>query len=393
MVDFNHPEHGWNWLHGSLNPTCTATGRWSSRAPNLQNISKGESVYKSRNSKWEVAPRDAIMAPEGWHIVTADYSQIELRVAAGESGCKSWTDAFRNGDDVHSASGAAVHGVPIEQVTKKQRADGKTFNFALLFGQEVKSTAVILGVPVAEAQRMQKNYWDGLPEVKAWIDRTQALARHQEYIETKFGRRRALRGINSEDVWIQRENLRESVNTVVQGTAADILKIGLRRQEETAKRYGAKLFLVVHDQYVWLVPDEVNPREFCEAMDKVINFEIEGYPEMVSDYSIGKRFNSLVDFETASAVPETWAEVFVGFHESDGVVIDEVLHIEIPSLNMKQLTEISGLLDANRGSRKVVLAIEALGVERELDYLTSLTTENELEIRAALGNAAKVRML
>lgn len=393
MMDFGLHDHGWLWLHGSLNPTGAATGRWSSREPNLQNIKKGVSTYESLTTTWEVAARDAICSPPGWYIVTADYSQVELRVAAGESQCRAWLEAFRNGDDIHSASGSAIYKVPIGDVTSKQRADGKTYNFALLFGQEVKSTAEALGVSVAEAQRMQNAFWEGLPEVKSWIDRVHATVRVQKYIETKFGRRRWLRGVDSDNKWIALENYRESVNTIVQGTAADILKIGLTRQEIVAERHGAKLFLVVHDQYVWLVPEGTRPDVFCQDMDEVINFAIPGYPEILSDYGIGKRFDSLVSFDHATDVPQTWDEVFQQSESSTASETEESLHIEVPNVTVEELAALTELVTQNEGSREIILAVTERGIEKPMLIRTSLGIEDELKIRAAVGAAARVTLV
>lgn len=395
MKEYSTEENGWYWLHGSLNPTGTATGRWSGQDPNLQNIPKGESVYESRSSEWRVAARNAICAPPGYYIVTADYSQVELRVAAGESQCRSWLDAFANGDDVHSASGAAIYKIPIDQVTVKQRADGKTFNFALLFGQEVKATAEKLGVSVAEAQRMQDAYWSGLPEVKSWTERVRNGVRSRKYVETHFGRRRWLRGVDSDNKWIVLQNLRESVNTVVQGTAADIMKIGLVRQRAASQALGAKLFLVVHDQYVWLVPESVRPDEFCQTIDPLINFPIEGYPEITSDYGIGKRFDeysSLVTFDAAVDVPSSWEEVFAQAEVRAKPKDAEILLIEVEDLDVQQLTDLMGLFDAHGGDNEIVLSVRSRGMERKLSVTTSLTAANELEIRAAAGSTARVQM-
>ena len=391
LRDYALSERGWLWIHGSLNPTGAATGRWSSSGPNLQNIPKTATVYESRRSRWEVMVRDAIKAPPGHYIVTADYSQIELRVAAGESQCRAWIDAFANGDDVHAASGAAIHGVPISEVTKAQRADGKTFNFALLFGQEVKSTAQQLGRSVAEAKRMQDAFWSGLPEVKSWIDRVHAFVRQHHYVETKFGRRRWLRGITSDNKWIYLQNLRESVNTIVQGTAADVLKIGMTRAEDEWKRLGARLFLVVHDQYVWLVPEETAPGEFCRTMDQVINFEIPGYPAMVSDYGIGERFGTLREFESAAAVPDTWEEVFAGGRRSSAE--EKVLYVEVADIDIEGLTQLTKLITTNPGNREVVLRVTNRGLERTLAERTNLGLDAEMAIRAAIGAAARVSLV
>ncbi len=293
------PRPGW-WLHAGLRPTGTATGRWSSGDPvNLQNIPKKGKPYVAGQHTWEFQPRNAITAPEGFYIVSADYSQIELRVATGESGCAAWHKAFRERLDIHRVTAAAAYGIPFESVTNRQRDDGKTLNFTMLYGAEADTIADRIegGGDKEEAERLRQAFWAGLPEVRAWADSVEAGCRKRHYVETHFGRRRWLRDVADHKAWVRRKALREAVNTVVQGTAADILKIGMRRQRPVEKRLGTPLMLVVHDQYVWLVPVSMSPREFCLTMDPVINFQISGYPEIISDYGIGQRLGSLTYYD------------------------------------------------------------------------------------------------
>ena len=388
LIDYGVERDGWWWVHGSLNPTGAATGRWSSTNPNLQNISKTKSVYEGDRSRWEIMLRDAFMAPPEHYIVTADYSQIELRVAAGESGSRAWNEAFREGIDVHVATAAAAFRIPVEEVTPKQRQQGKTLNFSILFGAGEDNIAGQLGIPSEAAGRLLAAFWSGLPEVESWRNDVQAHARTYGYVSTKFGRRRYFPGIDSGNRWAYLSAMRESLNTVVQGTAADILKIGLVRAEDTWKRFGAGIWLTVHDQYVWLVHESVNPREFCVAIDERISFPISGYPEIVSDFSIGRRFGSLVDFDSAEAVPESWDEVFQredDFTDSETGEKVKQLRIEVPKLGDPD--KFLELIKANPGSRSVRIVSAVPEIDMVLERQTSLSHEDALQIQAVLPGA------
>jgi len=372
------PRDGWHWVHAGLNPTGTVTGRWSSSNPNLTNMPKGEMVFEAGGVEWKVRMRDGVCAPPGFAIVTADYSQVELRIAAGESGCSRWLAAFTSGDDVHAASAAAIYGLAIGDVTSSQRQVGKGFNFALLYGQESKSTASMLGISVEEAQAMQARFWSGLPEVKEWVDRVHAQANAQGYVETKFGRRRYLE-VRHENRFVRLKAMRESVNTIVQGTAGDILKFGLVRQRPVAARFGARIFLVVHDQYVWLVPEEVSPLEFATAMAPALNVEVAGYPEIVSDFALGQRFGSVVGYSMAD-MPETFFEASSRAAERDV----PTLVLEAGAMTQRQAEALRALFAP--GSARAILR----SGEQEF-VLEGVVLPEELAIRAAAPSVRIVR--
>jgi len=378
----------WWFVHGGLNPTRAATGRWGSSSPNLQNISKDVSVYEGDHFRWEIRLRDAFMAPPGYYLITADYSQVELRVAAGESGCKTWVDAFTNGTDVHVATAAAAFGVAPAVVSAKMRQQGKTLNFSMLFGAGESNVAEQMGITVESARQLINAFWAGLPEVTTWKNEVEGFAKEYGYAVTHFGRRRYLAGVHAvgpRSKWHFREAMREALNTVVQGTAADILKIGLLRAEDTWKGLNAKLWLVVHDQYVWSVPEEVSPREFCAAVDPKISFEIAGYPEIVSDYSIGKRFGSLISFDSISDIPETWEGSFQDAKFTTGESGEAVLRIEVA--RMFDPADLLSLLKANPGSRQVRVVSEVPEIAMILERTTSLTADDSLVIMATMDGA------
>lgn len=385
LIEYGVPDNDWWFVHGGLNPTRAATGRWGSSNPNLQNISKEASVYEGDRSRWEIKLRDAFMAPPGHYLITADYSQVELRVAAGESGCAAWVEAFANGTDVHVATAAAAFGVAPSAVDAKMRQRGKTLNFSMLFGAGAANLAGQLGITEQAAEQLIGAFWAGLPEVTAWKNEVERFARDNGYAVTKFGRRRYLPGINAEGPhrkWMYGEAMREALNTVVQGTAADILKIGLLRAEATWKGYEAKLWLVVHDQYVWSVPEAVSPREFCQAVDPRISFEVKGYPEIISDYSIGRRFGSLTSFDSAAMVPETWGEEASVTTSETG---EAVLRIEIE--RMPDPSHLMTLIAANPGSRAVRVVAQHPEIEMILERTTSLTDSDAIAIMATMDGA------
>ena len=372
LVKFSLPRDGWVWVHANVNPTGTVTGRWSSSRPNMQNKAKGAHRYESLSSSWEVRIRDAICAPAGFMLVSADYSQIELRVAAGESRCSAWLKAFAARGDPHSVSAAAVCGVPLSDVTSEHRKVGKAFNFALLYGEEAATTASRLGVSTAEGLRMQQAFWDGLPEVRSWMNRVKAEARRDLFVETFFGRRRWLRDLAGQDRWRFSKALREAVNTVVQGTAADIMKLGMLRGRPVWERFGAKLFLVVHDQYVWVVPDDVDLDVFADTVGAAINVVVPGYPEILSDFEFGERFGSMVPL-------------------SSDVVAERRLVVEVPVVSSEGLSRFRALVDSRSDPEapEVLLRVADAGFERPVGR-ASLSSADLLEVRAALSGRAVI---
>ena len=370
LLKYTRERDGWLWIHANMNPTGTVTGRWSSSRPNMQNKAKGAHRYESLSSAWEVKVRDAICAPPGYVLVSADYSQIELRVAAGESRCVAWLKAFASGGDPHAASAAAVVGLPIEAITSDKRSIGKAFNFAVLYGEEAASTAERLGVSLAEGLRMQEAFWEGLPEVRSWMERVKAQAKKNLYVETLFGRRRWLRDLEGGDRWRYAKALREAVNTVVQGTAADIMKLGMARARPTWECFGAKLFLVVHDQYVWLVPEEVQISTFVDEVSEAINLDIDGYPEIISDFEYGERFGSM----------ESWG---------DEKEAEQVLVVEVPKVTRNGLVEFREWFSGRKNPSGVPVLLRVNGSEARLGT-ADIGVKDLMELRSVIGERARL---
>jgi DNA polymerase-1 len=202
--------------------------------------------------------RRAFIAPRGRRLVAADYSQVELRIAAHMAKEKFWLDAFKRGDDIHAATASAVFGVPLEKVTKDQRRNAKAVNFGILYGMGAFSLAKNTGLTLGEAEEFIKKYFAELPGVKQYIDDTKRKAASEGYVETLQGRRRYFPiltrfGSTREDQMLRSRAEREAINAPVQGTAADIIKLAMLeiQQQLPRKVPSAKMLLQVHDELVF----------------------------------------------------------------------------------------------------------------------------------------------
>ena len=240
-------------VHTSFNQTVTATGRLSSSNPNLQNIPIRDEQGK------EI--RKAFIASEGWVFMSADYSQVELRLMAHLSQDKNMLAAFNADHDIHAATAANIYKVPIEEVTSDMRRKAKTANFGIIYGISTFGLSERLGVSRAEAKELIDGYFMSFPGVKDYIDTTIENARRDGYVETLLHRRRYLPDINSRNANVRGYAERNAVNAPIQGTAADVIKIAMVRIANRLKREGLKteMLLQVHDELNFNVPmDEVD---------------------------------------------------------------------------------------------------------------------------------------
>ncbi|MGR8951323.1 MAG: DNA polymerase I [Gammaproteobacteria bacterium] len=242
-------------IHTSYHQAVAATGRLSSSDPNLQNI-------PIRNEEGRKI-RQAFIAPRGYKIVAADYSQIELRIMAHLSSDAGLLDAFSNGQDVHTATAAEVFGVAPEQVTHDLRRSAKAINFGLIYGMSSFGLAQQLGLTRGQAQAYIDLYFARYPGVKEYMDSIRALAREQGYVETLFGRRLYLPDINSRNAAQRQYAERTAINAPMQGTAADIIKRAMIAADRWLLEEGAdaRMIMQVHDELVFEVAE--NQLEHC----------------------------------------------------------------------------------------------------------------------------------
>jgi DNA polymerase-1 len=245
LADNVNPRSG--RVHTSYGQAIAATGRLSSSDPNLQNI-----PIRTEDGR---RIRQAFVAPDGWKIVAADYSQIELRIMAHLSGDAGLLAAFHGGQDVHRATAAEVFGVPQGEVDANQRRAAKAINFGLMYGMSAFGLARQLGVPRGEAQDYMARYFTRYPGVQAFMEETRAKARHDGYVETLFGRRLHLDYIQSRNAAQRAGAERAAINAPMQGTAADIIKRAMIAVDAWLldQRDRARMLMQVHDELVFEV--------------------------------------------------------------------------------------------------------------------------------------------
>lgn len=272
-------------IHTSFNQTITTTGRLSSSNPNLQNIPVRNEYGK------EI--RKAFIPEEGCLFFSADYSQIELRIMAHLSGDEHMIEAFRNGQDIHAATAAKIFKKSLEEVTKEERSKAKTANFGIIYGITAFGLAERMGVSRTEAKELIEGYFQTYPKVKEYMNRSIEMAREKGYTETVYHRKCHLRDINSHNAVVRGYAERNAINSPIQGSAADIIKIAMiriyRRFREEQLR--SKMILQVHD--------ELNFSVYPEEKEKVQQIVIE---EMESAYSM------LVPLEADYGWGKNWLE-------------------------------------------------------------------------------------
>lgn len=250
-----HPETG--RVHTSYNQVGTVTGRLSSANPNLQNIpirtEEGRRV------------RRAFVAPAGWVLISADYSQVELRVMAHVSEDPGLIEAFLRGEDVHARTAAAVFGVPLSEVTYDMRRIAKAVNFGLIYGQTAYGLSGQIGVSVPKAEEFITRYFAQFPRVRAYMEQVQREAAQRGYVETLLNRRRYFPELapgSPASVNQRQAAQRMAINTPIQGTAADIIKLAMLRLHAAFREQGlqARMILQVHDELVVEAPVEEAPQ-------------------------------------------------------------------------------------------------------------------------------------
>ena len=240
-------------VHTTFNQALTATGRLSSSNPNLQNI-----PIRTERGK-EIRKAFVPGAPDGV-IVSADYSQIELRIMAHLSQDEHLTQAFREGVDVHAATAAKIFGIPVSEVTREQRGMAKTANFGIMYGISTFGLAQRLHLPRTAAKELIDGYFASFPSIRSFIDGSVAFAREHGYVETLFGRRRYLPDIQARNATVRALAERNAVNAPIQGTSADIIKLAMIGVAARMKEQGlrSKMVLQIHDELLFdAVPEEV----------------------------------------------------------------------------------------------------------------------------------------
>jgi len=273
-------------LHTSYNQTVAATGRLSSSDPNLQNI-------PIRTDTGRLVRR-AFVAEGARVLLSADYSQIELRILAHFSQDKALLAAFHADEDIHAATAAAVYGVPLDQVTKDMRRVAKTINFGVAYGVGGYGLAQSTGLPQDEATRLIAEYFARYPGIKTYVEETRRQAHRDGYVTTLLGRRRYLPELKAQNRQLVSAGERMAINMPIQGTAADIIKVAMVRVAAAMAEKGmrSKMILQVHDELVF----EVEPAELDDLRPLVKSLMETALPMSVPikvDVKVGKNWDEM----------------------------------------------------------------------------------------------------
>ncbi len=238
-------------VHTTFHQLMAATGRMASSDPNLQNI-------PIRTEQGREIRKAFVPEKEGWVLLSADYSQIELRIMASLSGDEAMVEAFQRGLDIHLATAARVFGVPLTETTPDMRRTAKMVNFGIIYGISAFGLAQRLGKPRQEAQKIIDQYFAQYPGVREYIEREAQDARSRGYVSTLTGRRRYLRDVNSANQTIRAATERVAINAPIQGTAADMIKIAMVKVHTALREggYETRMLLQVHDELLFEVPQE-----------------------------------------------------------------------------------------------------------------------------------------
>jgi len=278
-------------LHTSYNQTVTATGRLSSSDPNLQNIPIRTDLGR------EI--RKAFIASPGYLLLGLDYSQIELRLAASMSGDKKMIAAFKNGADIHTATAAEINQINPEAVDSALRREAKAINFGILYGQGPHGLSQAADIPYARAREFIEQYFAVYTGVKEFIDSSIAEARERGFAETIFGRRRFLPEINSSVMMVRAGAERMAINTPLQGTAADMIKVAMIKtqdliEKEYAEKDEVRMIMTVHDELVFEVKkDRIEEAawKIKDIMENVVKLKV----PVVVDVKIGANWGEMTD--------------------------------------------------------------------------------------------------
>lgn len=271
-------------LHTTFNQDVAATGRLSSTAPNLQNIPIRSELGRTI--------RTAFVAEPGNVLVSADYSQFELRLAAALADDKELVEDFNSGVDIHTKTASEVYGIPMEEVTKDQRRDAKVINFGVLYGMSPHGLAAATGMGFGEAKRFIDHYFEIRGPIRAFIDATLAQADEEGYVETYFGRRRPTPDVKSSNFMVRESAKRAAANMPIQGTEADLMKLAMLAVEKKLGSDGMQI-LQIHDSIL-----VETPKETAQKIGEILQTTMESIaPELPVklkvDVSVGDNWGEL----------------------------------------------------------------------------------------------------
>lgn len=293
------------------NQAGALTGRMSVDQVSYQQWPKPYHFELANGTVFELNFRDLLVSPKDYRIIGYDFSQVELRVLAGQSRETAMLKAFADDVDIHRATAATMLRRPLEDIDKKQRGIGKTCNFAVVYGSGAGNIADMLtsqGSPTTkeEAEEMLEKYYSGFPNLRAWMDTKIAEGREQKFVETLFGRKFTVWEYYDSRDWIRAKGDRMCVNAPIQGGAADYMKIGMVRAQAAIKKAeregripkdGIRLFMTVHDALEFYVHKDVATQTVIDLITPQVSFPVKGLPEIKTDWHEGHSWGHVVEIK------------------------------------------------------------------------------------------------
>lgn len=288
------------------------TGRFSVDHVSYQQWPKPYHYELAHNNRtFDLNFRDLLIAPDEYRIVGYDFSQVELRVLAGVANETALLEAFKSGVDIHKATASNMMGIPIEEVTKKQRAVGKTLNFAVVYGSGAENIADMLTSPDApvtteDAEEMLRKYFAAFSKLKGWMDKKVIEGREQGYVETPFGRKFTVWEYQSSNGYIRSKGDRMCVNAPIQGGAADYMKIGMVRVNKAIRKAeaegripvgGVRLIMTIHDALEFYVHETVATQTVIDIVQPAVTFPVKGFPEIRADWHEGYQWGAVAEID------------------------------------------------------------------------------------------------
>ncbi len=274
-------------IHTTFNQAVTATGRLSSSDPNLQNIPIKTELGQLLRTAFEAEP--------GYKLVSADYSQIDLRVVAHVSGDKKMIEAFQKGEDIHRTTAAEINKVSMSQVTEKMRSRAKALNFGIIYGMSVFGFSERTGVDRDEARKFINDYMEKFSGVAAYMRDTKEFVKKNKYVETELGRRRYIPEIDSPNFQVQNAAERMAINMPIQGMSADIMKLAMIAAEKLIQEYdheSVRTVLQVHDELIFEVKEDL-AEEFAKKIKTVMENVYKLKVPLVVDVKIGENWGEI----------------------------------------------------------------------------------------------------
>jgi len=301
--------------HANHKQTGAGTGRMSVDGVSYQQWPKPYHYELKDGTTFDLNFRNLLISPEGYRIIGFDYSQVELRVLAGQAGETALLKAFADGIDIHKATASNMMGIPLEDVTKKVRAKGKTLNFAVVYGSGAQNIADMLTSPdepvtKEDAEELLAKYFEAFPQLKTWMDARVVEGREQGYVTNMFGRKFTVWEYQDHRDWIRNKGDRLCVNAPIQGGAADYCKIAMVRADKAIKKAEAegkipagsvRMVMMVHDALEWYVREDVDTQTVIDILGPAVSYKVAGLPDIQADWHEAKRWGEPVEIKRDAA--------------------------------------------------------------------------------------------